>query len=427
MRPNEPGNRIERLERLVEAGRHLGASLDQEGLLKSVIEAACDLTGSQASTILLYEEETDLLKFVAGSQIDSEAIKRIRVPLEQSVAGRVYTQNSPLIIGNARGNPLVYRDIERVMGVKIGSVLAVPLVFHGEPIGVIEAINKENGKTFTEEDVSLLETLSSQAAISLMSILMVDAMNRAYEELEQSEKKKTDFIAIASHELRTPLGLILGYSSDLFESCKDASIRPQLEVIVRSAVRLKKIVDDFSSMSGFQNGKARIFHKRLNLSGLIREVVASFQREARKKNVSLMIGLPREELLVEGDAEKLILALSNLIENGITFTNRGGHVLVTGERMPGYLKVSVIDDGIGIPAQDLGRVFERFYQVESHLTRRHGGMGLGLSVAKAMIELHNGQIWVESLEGKGSNFTFLLPINGETRSKQPLALVPDGS
>ncbi len=95
--------------------------------------------------------------------------------------------------------------------------------------------------------------------------------------------------------------------------------------------------------------------------------------------------------------------------------------------MPGYLKVSVIDDGIGIPAQDLGRVFERFYQVESHLTRRHGGMGLGLSVAKAMIELHNGQIWVESLEGKGSNFTFLLPINGETRSKQPLALVPDGS
>ncbi len=93
------------------------------------------------------------------------------------------------------------------------------------------------------------------------------------------------------------------------------------------------------------------------------------------------------------------------------FTNQGGHVFVTGELVPGYVKVSVIDDGIGIPAKDLPHIFDRFFQVESHLTRRHGGMGLGLSVAKVMIEMHGGRIWAESMEGKGSNFTFLLPVN----------------
>ncbi len=115
--------------------------------------------------------------------------------------------------------------------------------------------------------------------------------------------------------------------------------------------------------------------------------------------------------MVEGDAPKISIALSNLVKNGITFSDSGGNVSVQAEKIPGYVKVSVTDDGIGIPSKDLPRVFERFYQVESHLTRRHGGMGLGLSVAKVMIEMHGGRIWGESEEGKGSNFTFILPVD----------------
>ncbi len=427
MLPTDSSNRAERLERLIEVSRHLGASLELDSLFKSVVEAACDLTGSQASTILLYEEETDLLKFVAGSQIDSEVIKRIRVPLEQSVAGKVYTQNKPVIVENAPNNPLVFKDIERALSINVSSIMAVPMLFHGEPIGVIETLNKTGGRSYSQDDVTMLEALASQAAVSILSTLMLDEMNQAYEELEEAEKKKTNFIAIASHELRTPLGLILGYSSELFENCKDASLRPQLEVIVRSANRLKKIVEDFSNVSGFQTGKPHIFHRKLNMTRLIRDVVASFQQTAVSKHISLMMRLPLADLIMEGDSEKLILALSNLVENGLTFTDRGGHVLVSEERLPGYLKVSVIDDGIGIPAKDLGRVFERFYQVESHLTRHHGGMGLGLSVAKAMVELHGGQIWVESVEGKGSNFSFLLPVRDEILPAKTPALVPDGS
>jgi signal transduction histidine kinase len=113
---------------------------------------------------------------------------------------------------------------------------------------------------------------------------------------------------------------------------------------------------------------------------------------------------------LDGDEVKLSIALSNLIKNALQFTEAGGHVTVKIQEASGYFKVSVIDDGIGIPARDLPRVFERFFQVETHLTRHYGGMGLGLSVAKAMVELHGGRIWAESEEGKGSVFTFILPI-----------------
>ena len=97
------------------------------------------------------------------------------------------------------------------------------------------------------------------------------------------------------------------------------------------------------------------------------------------------------------------------MRNAIAFSDEGGFVLVRAERLPGYVKVSVIDNGIGIPARDLPHIFERFYQVEAHNTRHHGGMGLGLSVARVMVKLHGGEIWVESMEGRGSNFTFMLP------------------
>jgi signal transduction histidine kinase len=116
-------------------------------------------------------------------------------------------------------------------------------------------------------------------------------------------------------------------------------------------------------------------------------------------------------LVVEGEEGKIAIILSNLIKNALAFTDPGGHIAVAAERVPGYVKVTVVDDGIGIPVSDLPRIFERFYQVEGHLTRKHGGMGLGLSVAKAMVEMHGGRISVESAEGKGSIFTVLLPVN----------------
>jgi signal transduction histidine kinase len=216
------------------------------------------------------------------------------------------------------------------------------------------------------------------------------------------------------------LGLILGHATFLFDSAQNDTQRNQLEVIIRSATRLKRIIEDLSNISQTQRGVARVKRKPIAVKTLIARVLANFQDAARRKRISLSAKLPESELSIEGDEEKIALALSNLLANAISFTNDHGHVLVSAEKLPGYVKMAVVDDGIGIPAKDLPRVFERFFQVQSHLTRRHGGMGLGLSVAKAMIELHGGEIWAESIEGKGSNFSFLLP----QKEGQSLAIKP---
>jgi len=144
----------------------------------------------------------------------------------------------------------------------------------------------------------------------------------------------------------------------------------------------------------------------------VQDVTHRFQDTAAEKKIELGYDVPPDDALyVEGDRDKIDIVLTNLIRNALTFTDPGGQVGIKAEAIPGFVKVFVVDTGIGIPADQLERIFDRFYQVESHLTRRHGGMGLGLSIAKSMIEMHNGQIWCESKEGTGSLFCFMLPID----------------
>jgi signal transduction histidine kinase len=144
---------------------------------------------------------------------------------------------------------------------------------------------------------------------------------------------------------------------------------------------------------------------------LIQQVIDTLQELAVQRNIAISSEAPGKEISVEGDSEKISVALSNLVKNALIFTNEGGKVKVKWEEVPGYVKISILDNGIGIPKEELPKIFQRFYQVEKHLTRKHGGMGLGLAIAKEMVELHGGRISVESVEGKGSRFMVFLPLN----------------
>jgi signal transduction histidine kinase len=157
-------------------------------------------------------------------------------------------------------------------------------------------------------------------------------------------------------------------------------------------------------------------NQQVSLTKIMEEVIAAFEEEAKSRNIVLTCERQEAPFHLEADGVKLSIALSNLVKNALQFTDSGGHVTVHAQRESDHYIVTVTDDGIGIPARDLPRVFERFFQVETHLTRRYGGMGLGLAVAKAMIELHRGSIWAESEEGKGSKFSFLVPA---TQTQEP--------
>ena len=418
MPPMTANERIDHLERLLEVVRGLTTAPDLESFLQTVINEAIELTDSELSSILEYDPDAEELRFLAMPWFQRDLLRPVGVPLDGSAAGWVYRRGQPLIIQDVKVDQRHFKVVDRVTKHTTHSLVAVPLMVRGEVVGVLEALNKKDNAHYTEEDLTILETLAALAAQAIQNVALQRKVRATVIELAELERLKTDFIAIASHELRTPLGLILGHATFLREMAGE-EYGEQLDMIIRNATKLKTIVENLSDVDNFQTGAARVRNQSVSLSKIIENVIATFQDEAAAKNISLEWQGSTSPLKLDGDGVKLSIALSNLVKNALQFTESGGHVTVNVQEDSGYYKVTVTDDGIGIPTRDLPRVFERFFQVETHLTRRYGGMGLGLAVAKAMIELHGGRIWAESEEGKGTTFTFLLPIE-QTQPSPPV-------
>jgi signal transduction histidine kinase len=401
--------RFQRSERLLEISRKLSASLELESFLQSILAAAGDLTGSESASILEPEEGGDQLRFLALPWFHRDLLKSIKVPLQASLAGWVFEKGQPVVIPDVAVEPRHFKGADKAADFITLSLMAVPITFQGEKLGVLEVVNKSSKAHYTEEDLTILETLASQAAIAIKNTSLLKEIKKSQEQMVRLNLMKSDFIAITSHELRTPLGLILGHASFLRDVIQP-DYQAQMDTIVRNAMRLKEIIDSVSSMDNAERGTASLRNHLVSIKHIVEDVLTSFNQDMEKKNITLRVDMGKADLLVEGDAAKISIALNNMVKNAFDFTDPGGHVSIAAEQTAGYVKVSVIDDGIGIPAKDLAHIFERFYQVESHLTRKHGGMGLGLSIAKVMVEMHGGRIWAESVEGKGSNFSFILPV-----------------
>jgi signal transduction histidine kinase len=401
----------QRLARLLEISRTLAATLELRPLLETIVDVACELTLSEVSSILLFDPEKGRLRFEAVPGFQQKELIDVSVPLDSSVAGWIYSNSRPMVVQDARSEPRVYRPIDKALGFKTLSILGVPLIVRGRTIGVLEALNKQGDGHYTEDDLQVLETLASQAAVAIDNAQLLTNIQDTNQELQRLDSMKSDFIAIASHELRTPLGLILGHATFLkeFVPPKHAD---QMDVIIRSAMRLKAIIEDMATIAHQEQGESRVRREPFSMSKLVEVVAGRFTEMAEEKKIEIGFDVPKgNALTIEGDREKLDIALSNLVKNAIIFTDPGGQVGIKAEGDQGMVKVFVVDTGIGIPPDAVDKVFDRFFQVESHLTRKHGGMGLGLSIAKAMVEMHNGQIWCESKEDTGSLFCIMLPTD----------------
>lgn len=409
-------SKVRRLERIVEISRQLSATHDLPRLLQTIVDIASELTDSAGASILLYDHASGELRFEALPGFQDQNMKGMSVPLDSSVAGWIFTHTRPMVLQDATSDPRIYREIDKSTQFQTDSLLGVPLMVNQQPIGVIEAVNKKDKGHYTEDDLAVLETLAGQAAIAIENVRLLKKLQDANAELLRLDRMKSDFIAIASHELRTPLGLILGHSTFLKET-STTDQQEQLDVIIRSAMRLKEIIEDMATIAHDDEGKSRVRREKFSINQLMREVAENYVKTAEKQGIALEYQVPKgKDIEIVADREKISLALINLVENALTFTDQGGQIGLRVEMDEGYVKVMVVDTGIGIPTDEQERIFDRFYQVESHLTRKHGGMGLGLSIAKAMVEMHNGQIWCESKEGMGSLFCFMLPVDEEKAS-----------
>jgi signal transduction histidine kinase len=379
-------------------------------LLYSIIEVASDLTNSENSFILIYDKEKNLLQVAAAPFYLMETMRTVGIELDRSLAGKAFQSGDSLIFkeNNNREPFADSMEWEHKNGAR--SALAIPLIYKGESIGVIESMNKNKDANYNEEDILFLDTLATQAAAAIQNRKLIEQAENAYKKVMELDRMKSDFIAISSHELRTPLGLIMGHTAFLNENASPEQ-KEDVEVIARNAEKLRDLINEIGNIDTLTSGMTKLKRETVPLSYLIKQVVEPFTKEVNERKIRLGIESKQPNLSVEGDPEKIAVALRNLVKNAITFTNPDGMVKVTAEQLPGYVKISVADNGIGIPEAELENIFKRFYQVEKHLTRRHGGIGLGLPIAREMVEMHGGKLWAESVEGKGSRFTLILPMN----------------
>jgi len=406
--------RVAVLERMVKVSQIITSTLDLRQLLNIITEVAAELIKTEAASIMLLDKNSGELYFETVTGDKKDKVKRVTVPLEGSIAGWIFTHNEPLIIRNPKSDPRHYRAADKKTGFLTRSLMGAPLNFRGETIGVIEVINRTVEEDFADEDLQTLTALASQVAIAIQNARLLSKLQRAYDELAELDQLKSNFVAIASHELRTPLNVILGYASFLKADLSgDAS--EQLEIVLQSAMRLRSLIGDMVNLRHLDTGEARdqLEMEEFSLHQLIDDVVQEFAGMAEAKRLGLKLNRPSRPIKIMADRQKIYLVLANLISNAVKFTKSGGRVQAVVELRDSEVWVSVRDTGIGIPADKLDKVFDRFYQVESSLARQYEGMGLGLSIAKGMVELHGGRIWVESIENLGSSFTFALPLTGE--------------
>jgi signal transduction histidine kinase len=402
----------DRLQRILEISQILTSTYDLDELLQIILSAATELTRTETASILLLDDGATELRFAASTGSYRDKLLALRVPVENSLAGTILQSGEPMVFDDVRQDPRHFDGIDKQIAFESRSMLGVPLLMRDRPVGVLEAWNKVDSSPFSEEDGQVLMTLAAQAAVAIENARLITALQKAYEQLNRVDQIKSDFIAIASHELRTPLGLILGYAAMLREDLKNPDTMQQLDMVMSSALRLRDLIDDMVNVQHIEEGKARLVLAEFVLQEVVQRVVEAVSELYTAKEQELLVNLPPQPLSLTADREKITLVLNNLLTNAIKFTDARGRIMVSAERKNGEVQVHVADTGIGIPAREVGRIFDRFYQVEPHLTRTHGGLGLGLAIAKGMVELHGGKIWVESVEGLGSRFSFSVPVSG---------------
>jgi two-component system phosphate regulon sensor histidine kinase PhoR len=231
-------------------------------------------------------------------------------------------------------------------------------------------------------------------------------------EVRKLEQMRIDFVANVSHELRTPLAAVLGALETVAEPGTDeATTRRFLELAQRNASRLQAIVSDLLELSSIESQSSRMAVEPLGIGSPVRSAAAALAGAAESKGVALLLEPLAPELPpIPGNHERLERVFTNLIENAIKYTPKGGHVRVRARLAGRALEIEVEDDGVGIPAAHLPRVFERFYRVDRSRSREMGGTGLGLAIVKHIVRAHGGNVEVESEEGRGALFRVRLPV-----------------
>ena len=405
------------LARLMEVSLTLNSTLNIDDLLQYIIKTAAELLDCEAASLLLYDEKRNRLFFAAATGSDPQKMAQIPVPIDGSLAGSIFRDGKSIRLTDVGQDSRHFTAVGNQMNFQTKSLLGVPMRIRDKGVGVLEALNKKDG-TFTEADERLLFVVASQAAVALYNAQLIQALQKAYDDLTETDRLKSNFLALASHELRTPLGIIIGYASFLQDE-NEGDVSETAERVLSAASQMRSLIESMTSLH-LLAAKGLTFKPRVvPVQQVLSAAYEEMRQIAQEMHHTVTFDMPPQSLLVTADPEKLTPAFVNIINNAIRFTPPGGQITIGATQRSGNIQAYIQDNGLGLAADQLTKIFQEFYQVEAHTTRRFGGLGIGLTIAKGLIETQGGRIWAESEGlGKGTTIRVLLPPAG-TSSLSP--------
>lgn len=408
---------VEELKVLNEIAVAAGKASKIDQTLNIIVQKIIKTVEAEQGLIYLVTPQKDIFNTFI-KQDDTSRLKH-SYHISSNITGWVLLHEKPLLIENLSNDKRFSSTEEEKRDIR--SALCSPVWFEGKIIGIILMINKKNKKSFSENELTLLSIISVQAGQIIKNSQMQREAMIKMKEAEIAQLKSRFFTNI-SHEFRTPLTLILGPAEKLLTGSQSDDILKQAELIKRNAIRLLGLINQLLDLSKLEAGKLKLEASLSNIVSYVRGITMSFESLAEQKDIELKVVSEKENIEIYFDKEKMMKILSNLLSNALKFTPEDGKITIAittnppfnspvtkGGKEGGFVEIKVRDTGIGIPDEELPKLFERFYQVDTPQAKKYGGTGIGLALTKELVELHHGSIKVSSRLGEGSDFTIELP------------------
>ncbi len=419
---NEQRRAAEAARFLAEASAALAALVDPESTLQKVANLAVPYFADWCAVDLVSEGGT--LRRLAVAHLHPEKVQLAqelvhRYPPDPNAPcgiSQVFRTCQPEIVEEVTDEFLVraardedHLGLIRALGLR--SYICVPLVVSGKTLGVLTFVTAESGRRYTQSDLALAEDLSHRAAVAVEN-------SNLYRALREEDHRKTEFLALLAHELRNPLAplrnglqvLRLAANGSL-PAGHHGRVEQACTLMERQLQHLVRLVDDLLDVSRISRGKLRLRKERITLETVVASAWETCEPLVREQGDELTVSLPEEPVYLDADMTRLAQALSNLLSNAIKYSDQGSRIWLTARREGNEVVISVKDTGVGIPPAMLPRVFDLFTQVDRSLEKSQGGLGVGLTIVKRLVEMHGGSVEARSEGyGLGSEFIVRLPV-----------------
>jgi len=423
VRTRELARSVEELKALGEVSQVVSSTLDLEAVLSSIVRNAVQLSKADAGTI--YEFDGAEAVFVPRTNygVSSEFIEALRESElrvgDKTVLGQAVLKGAPDQVPdlvNMPDYPLSHLSHMQKAGFR--AVLAVPLLREDRLIGGLVVRRKKAGE-FPAPVVNLLQTFATQSVLAIENARLFREIEEKGRQLELANRHKSEFLSNMSHELRTPLNAIIGFSEVLLERMFGEMNEKQedyLKDIHSSGQHLLSLINDILDLAKVEAGRMELNPTTFDLSAAIDNALTLIRERAMHHGIALATEIDSQLGELNADERKLKQILLNLLSNAVKFTPEGGRITVGARRLRDMVEIAVNDTGIGIAPKDQAAVFEEFKQVGRDYTRKAEGTGLGLALTRKLVELHGGVMRLESEPGKGSTFSFTLPLKAAVQN-----------